>query len=77
MTDAAGPALWYEYLPGADLPDDVVETWQGSHIVAEQNSWTTKRRAVRDKAEARKAALPAPAAAGKLPDSTPQTPPEA
>jgi hypothetical protein len=73
-TEAAGPALWYQYVPGADLSTDAVETWQGAHIVEEQNSWSTKRRARRDVLRAGKAALPAP---NTLPKKATQTPPGA
>lgn len=70
-TQGAGPALWYQYVNGTDLNGDMLETWQGSHLVAEQNSWTTKRRGKRDRA-----ALPPPDA-GTLPQKPAQTPPEA
>jgi hypothetical protein len=75
-TGAAGPAIWYQYVPGADLSADDVETWQGAHIVAEQNSKTTKRRAKRDFDRASKAALP-PATTNTLQNKATQTPPGA
>ena len=57
-----GPPLWFEYLRRDAVGDDLITVWYGPHLLAEQDSVSSKRRLARDRRTGTAAAkgLPAP-----------------